>query len=508
MEVLLDNTLNSISQLIRKDTSLREYQIMIEEIGKPFGNVVYNLMDRLSEVSGLPSGALLLIVLMLIGSPLGLIQRYLIPKGFLNNLYSLTLGLTFCFLCFQWFTLHSIIPALLVYFIMLIAPGSKFSCLFSFLFCFSYLLIVHIYQMYHSEINSINPDWSVLQMLMTLKIISVPLNVRDGYRLKKKINGSDDRMLKEHEMLAIDNIPNILDYFGYLFYYPTVLAGPVFNIKEYLVYTYNDNTKDENGKEPPFVFEAFKRFLFFLLCTILFNITAIYYNRANLLAPLIYNMSVPEILFHSWLSIFERRIKYYTAWYLSEMAAIVAGFGYDKTTKRWEKVEQADFIGVEFCTTPKELTNRWNIGVSKWLRYYVYTRVGGSRLVNLIVTFTVSALWHGVYPGYYTLWVFMAIISSVHTKLHKILRPLLFKKSPENLWNDNLFIAVPYKILAYMTNGLCVSYFVVGFNTLTLHDTWNWYKNLYFVGHLALFMVILVLQFVKVPPTNREKKLH
>lgn len=54
----------------------------------------------------------------------------------------------------------------------------------------------------------------------------------------------------------------------------------------------------------------------------------------------------------------------------------------------------------------KELWTRWHISLSSWLRDYVYFPLGGSRCktwrmcMNLLVTFAVSGMWHGVRLSY------------------------------------------------------------------------------------------------------------
>lgn len=55
-----------------------------------------------------------------------------------------------------------------------------------------------------------------------------------------------------------------------------------------------------------------------------------------------------------------------------------------------------------YCaTSPAEFWHRWHISLSTWFRDYVYIPLGGSRrkrgrvVVNLIVTFGLSGLWHG-----------------------------------------------------------------------------------------------------------------
>ena len=62
---------------------------------------------------------------------------------------------------------------------------------------------------------------------------------------------------------------------------------------------------------------------------------------------------------------------------------------------------QENFLAPYFSTGIGEIWRRWHITLSEWLRDYIYFPLGGSRkgesrtLINLLIVFTVSALWHG-----------------------------------------------------------------------------------------------------------------
>lgn len=67
----------------------------------------------------------------------------------------------------------------------------------------------------------------------------------------------------------------------------------------------------------------------------------------------------------------------------------------------------------------KEFWRRWHIGLSSWLRDYVYIPLGGNRKgkirtkINLIITFIISGLWHG---ANYVLWGFIHGILVAYSK--------------------------------------------------------------------------------------------
>lgn len=60
-----------------------------------------------------------------------------------------------------------------------------------------------------------------------------------------------------------------------------------------------------------------------------------------------------------------------------------------------------NFRGPYLSRTPHDFWGRWHISLSSWIRDYVYIPLGGSRrgpmrnVINLILAFAVSGLWHG-----------------------------------------------------------------------------------------------------------------
>lgn len=52
--------------------------------------------------------------------------------------------------------------------------------------------------------------------------------------------------------------------------------------------------------------------------------------------------------------------------------------------------------------------NNWNIGTNRWLREIIYERV--PKRHGTLLTFCLSALWHGFYPGYYVTFASGAVL--------------------------------------------------------------------------------------------------
>ena len=78
-----------------------------------------------------------------------------------------------------------------------------------------------------------------------------------------------------------------------------------------------------------------------------------------------------------------------------------------------------------------EFWRRWHISLSSWFRDYLYIPLGGNRkgklrrALNVLITFTVSGLWHGANWGF-VVWGFL---NGLYQILGELLRPLRRKLS-------------------------------------------------------------------------------
>lgn len=86
-----------------------------------------------------------------------------------------------------------------------------------------------------------------------------------------------------------------------------------------------------------------------------------------------------------------------------------------------------------FSRSVKEFWRRWHISLSSWLRDYVYIPLGGNRkgtvrkYCNLMATFLVSGLWHGV-GLHYLVWGFYHGACQIIGDLLKVPKNRLVKK--------------------------------------------------------------------------------
>jgi len=196
-----------------------------------------------------------------------------------------------------------------------------------------------------------------------------------------------------------------------------------------------------------------------------------------------------------WLSLFAVRQKYYFAWKNAEGATNLwyAGFeGFDEKTgepKGWENSNNVDIIEFETAPNVQTLSKAWNKKTSLWLTKYAYIRTNGS----LVAVYSLSAFWHGFYPGYYLFFLSVPILTFCERLGKKKISPYFSSEK----WS-------PYGILCMLTTSLFVEYMVSAFQLLALdRSIMNW-RSHYFFGHIGSILGFLILSNLP-SPKKKEK---
>jgi len=148
-----------------------------------------------------------------------------------------------------------------------------------------------------------------------------------------------------------------------------------------------------------------------------------------------------------------------------------------------------DLIKFETAPNVKTLSAAWNKKTANWLAKYVYIRTGGS----LLATYSLSAFWHGFYPGYYVFFMSVPLMTFCERLGKKKLTP---RFDNGNAWG-------PYGILCRIVTSLIVAYMVQPFQLLAFDWAWANWKEYYFCGHIACVVFYLVVSNV---PTPKKKE--
>ena len=230
----------------------------------------------------------------------------------------------------------------------------------------------------------------------------------------KKNDDGAWKAAKSCSEFALTKCPSLLEYLGYCFCFSTVLVGPSFEFSHYksacdgslhyTTITHKDGTQTKQLRGTaipsnilPTLGPLLKSFMFIAFSSIFDKAC----NYRRLTSPWFFHLTTRQRLFYNWLTNFIQRQKVYFTWLFAEGANNIwyAGFdGYDETTgeaKGWTIARGADIWRLETCSSIKCGTKAWNKKTSLWLLRYVYIR-NKSRLG---IVYTVSAIWHGFYPG-------------------------------------------------------------------------------------------------------------
>lgn len=404
--------------------------------------------------------------------------------------------------------LHFMISIIFTYFIMKALP-TKQGRYAVFLFTFAYNSFAHIHRLYYHYMEFYF-DWGVLQMLLTLRLVMLAYDIHDGTLKEEELHH------KFAKANRLQRFPSFLEILGYCFFYPSLISGPTFTMKEYLDFIEGKIFADCEGKRvPPGAIKKALSKLFIGTLWLPFLALGGYFNIFFCSEdqfrewPFFY-----KIAFH-FIACFLFKPMYYYAWTLAEGSQILIGYGYngstiDPVTKEkklhWNRAMNINIFEIEFPKNVSTVALSWNIGVNRFLKYYVYTRLLSSGFYKLAnpVTYFISSFWHGFYPGYYCFFVFGPIIMKFESMGYKTIRPYFLEE-------DQVTPKSYYWI--YEKGKIVATYFVItyalgSFLTLSWYHTWRTYSAIYFYGHIliALFgLVCVVLSLFQKKDVVRKK---
>ena len=295
-----------------------------------------------------------------------------------------------------------------------------------FIFLMGHMSISHIYRQFVNDAGVV--DITGVQMVLVMKLTAFCWNVEDG-RLP------DAEIADFQRERAVTQLPNLLDFAGYVFFFPSLFAGPAFDYVDYRRWIETTMFEVPAGTDPAIKPKTRKRrkipeshipatiklvtglawIFLFLQFNKLYN-TDLVLGDQYLHYGFLRRVWILEMLG------FTTRMKFYGVWTLTEGACVLAGIGYKgvnpKTgTVDWNRLQNVNAMGVELAQNSRAYLENWNMNTNHWLRNYMYLRVTpkgkkpGFRAS--LATFVTSAFWHGFYPGYYLTFVLAAFLQTI-----------------------------------------------------------------------------------------------
>ncbi|XP_062874301.1 ghrelin O-acyltransferase [Trichomycterus rosablanca] len=298
-------------------------------------------------------------------------------------------------------------------------------------------------------------------MLLSQRVTSVSMDLQDG-----KVIKNDQRRYQTQLYFFIPLISYILNF-------PALLGGPLCSFNTYVTFV---EQMSISPPPSPFAILPWKLSQVLILLA-LKNLLA-----SSLQSDIFILSSHLDIL---WIWVFSLvlRLNYYTHWKISECLNNAAGLGFNGRGPNgralWNGLSDGNAWTIESSKSISEFARHWNGTTATWLRRLVFQRC--SR-VPLLMTFSFSALWHGLYPGQVIGFLGWAIAVLGDYKLHKLLRSRV-----KTGWRKGL-----YPCLSWAYTQIIISYVVLTIELQTFEAVMLFSTTL-LLFPLAIVILLLIL---------------
>lgn len=439
-------------------------------------------VDFVKDNTGLAVDRARFIICILAAYPLGLIFSVILhPKRAsptTRHLYQLIVGLLFCFFCFKSQVLLLLGNTGMCYLLLLLCPASQVH-IAVFVWAMSFMSVSHIYRMY-TDYNGYTLDFTGPTMIITMKVTALACSVYDGVYRKDELLSADQKNL------AVRKVPSLIEYLSYIFSFTSILSGPSFNLVDYTNFISGADiaqaVADEKskGKEPSGILPSLIKFVtavFFISLTFVFkaDFESFFDTEWRDSHNKLY------IAGYLYLVCFLFRCQYYFTWIIADSISNISGFGFNGYTadgaERWDKITNAYPLRTETSSSLKLLVENWNVGTALWLRRVCYER---SPISPTVMTYILSATWHGFYPGYYGCFLSLAFFIMTSRKLRRVVRPH-FLSSPQ--------LKMFYDVLTTVCSVILVNYSAIQQCLLSYERNRDLYLYFYFAPHIICAVI-------------------
>ena len=414
---------------------------------------------------------------------------------------------------------------------------------------FGYLIYYHSTAASGEAWKAGNIDITGLLMVMTLKVTACALNYQDAGRHERIIaerRQASKRPIPElgawEARRYVHSLPDPLDYAGWLMFPCTLVVGPAIEFRDYEAWVRGAGL----WGSMPSASRCLRRAAWLVayscvFCFVHLAVMRVYTIDSTYLSP---NWSAKPL----WLKFWELHIlgqgsrgKYFFCWVWADAACCASGLGFgappserefvardsnaEKTkppagllTKiasaitveddrtKWATATNVHPMGVELSATFVDIPKHWNVQTGEWLRHYVYERPeirmkgtnkrDGVGFLQLLITQTVSGVWHGLYAGY---WLFF-VSSAVYVHGSKAVWRWQRACWPRGYLD--WVISFPHWVLTTVgLNYLCGAFMLVTYRQCV--DAW---RSVYFLPHLIVLAMVAFGELVGNKAVRRAKR--
>ena len=469
------------------------------------------IITAIANFIGVPYDQILLVIAIGSAIPLGLINHK-IKNPQMRLWYGFISGFFLQYTLYGSGIVHTFIASLFTYFFIQ-NFGRKYSPFWVLFFTFAHLTSMHLYRMIVKYGEWSADDPTSIYMMSICKYSSMAFSYEDGGKDDKDLKNSHWRQYKVKEK------PTLLETLSFAFFYPSSVIGPSFEFKDFYNFIY---FKDCYAHIPTTLTMLYGGYY------LLFSILMMgFYGGFGPRYPLAYVGTVEygtkSLLYRFMYLNFAmalHRAKFYSGWLLSYTGFIFSGIAYTETPrdkneptvlteingpmiKSFSKGKYGSITDCEFGINPKTKIISWNNTVHLWLKYNLFLRMinidhplfKNNFTLASLMTFMISAFWHGFYPTYYIFFFLFFIYQTANEK---------FDKMGFYTWcrTGNFLKRIPVGIFSqFMVNALGAIIFNLKWKLFI-----QFMKNVYCSPIIIVFSLYGFSKIVKNPKKEVEKK--
>ncbi|EIE25092.1 membrane bound O-acyl transferase family protein [Coccomyxa subellipsoidea C-169] len=455
------------------------------------------LEHRALEATGIHVSLLRFAISFVASVPVGALFKF-IPTVRGKHTFAIVTGFALLYYPFGIGVLHLLVPTFLTYLVMLQVREN--SATLSWVINFAYLIACHVAASSGSKWKEGQVDFTGAMMVLALKLISAGVSYQDGLR-------KSEELTPYQQAHKLTQMPSVLEWLSFTFASGNLLAGPYFELADYLNFIQKKGPWDPRSKQPTAASQykaGALRFLKALICLGVHFFFVQYLPIDILNSEWYYKLGMVARMSVMWLVVVVYRFKYYFAWAVSEAGLIFSGFCFngfsDKGEARWDRYANTRIRKVEFGTSAAELPAHWNTCTGNFLRRYVYERLTprGKKATfkTLLVTQLVSGIWHGLFAGYVLFFASSAFLFESAKVIYR------YEQGLGRRW-DFLRTFPPLLFIKFLYTGFVLNYSAVAFLLLDFSVSMKAWKSVHFLGHFLMLAIILVSM---VNPPRRPRK--
>ena len=456
------------------------------------------------RVTGVPLQFIYIIIVTSICIPLSFIS--LLFKDKQRLIFNMVAGLVIQIALFDVAFLNVFISCVTVYLMLRFTKIHGGPILFTLFF---YLILVHIFHYYYYGQNLDFGASPFLFMFAIAKITFFTYAVRE-----RKVNPA--KFINQYHRYCItdENFPNFVEFLSYIYFFPSAIYGPCFQIKDYLNYVYNKeeyrrmNIKNEIKKGVIRIVIGYGLItLYYFLkynTYFQFGIFKIYEYLASddILAQnvlirffLIYVYCVfVKIFIYGFFQLIYGIFETTGVAYSEPITLQNLRGGDDYVLDLSDKKGHCgNILKSDLGYNIGDAINNFNRSIHIYLKYCVYIRIIflphswiKNYFIAAIFVYIFAALWCGIYVGIY----FFFATACIYYQLHFNLELFGFYD-----WLDNEHIAL--KIVFAVINQYLLSMI---FNMLFLYKvdmSWCYLRNFFYIPFVLIVILYLVSLFLR-----------